>query len=44
VRDEEIKERSREYFDRLFNGEDESPTIEWDDFFDDTNRYFVRRI
>jgi hypothetical protein len=44
VRDEEIKDRWREYFDRLFNGEDESPTIELDDSFDDTNRRFVRRI
>jgi hypothetical protein len=42
VRDEEIKDRWREYFDRLFNGEDESPTIELDDSFDDTNRRVVR--
>jgi hypothetical protein len=28
----------------LFNGEDENPTIELDDSFDDTNRRFVRRI
>jgi hypothetical protein len=32
VRDEEIKDRWREYFDRLFNGEDENPTIEFDDW------------
>jgi hypothetical protein len=44
VRDEEIKDRWREYFDRLFNDEDENPTIELDDSFDDTNRHFVRRI
>jgi hypothetical protein len=44
VKDEEIKDRWREYFDRLFNGEDENPTIELDDSFDDTNRCFVRRI
>jgi hypothetical protein len=44
VKDEEIKDRCREYFDRLFNGEDENPTIELDDSFDDTNRRFVRRI
>jgi hypothetical protein len=44
VRDEEIKDRWQEYFDRLFNGEDENPTIELDDSFDDTNRRFVRRI
>ena len=34
----------REYFDKLFNGESESPTLELDDSFDDTNRRFVRRI
>jgi hypothetical protein len=44
VKDEEIKDRWQEYFDRLFNGEDENPTIELDDSFDDTNRRFVRRI
>jgi hypothetical protein len=44
VKDEEIKDRWREYFDRLFNGEDENPTIELDDSFYDTNRRFVRRI
>jgi hypothetical protein len=44
VRDEEIKDRWREYFDRLFNDEDENPTIELDDSFDDTNKRFVRRI
>jgi hypothetical protein len=44
VKDEEIKHRWREYFDKLFNGETESSTIELDDSFDDTNRRFVRRI
>jgi hypothetical protein len=44
VREEEIKDRWWEYIDRLFNGEDENPTIELDDSFDDTNRRFVRRI
>jgi hypothetical protein len=44
VRDEEIKDKWREYFDRLFNGEDENPTIELDDSFDETNKHFVRRI
>ena len=34
----------REYFDKLFNGDSESPTLELDDSFDDTNRRFVRRI
>ena len=28
----------------MFNGESESPTLELDDSFDDTNRRFVRRI
>ena len=28
----------------MFNGESESPTLELDDSFDDTNRHFVRRI
>ncbi|PVH38854.1 hypothetical protein PAHAL_5G370400 [Panicum hallii] len=44
VKDEEIKDRWREYFDKLFNGENEGPTFELDDSFDDTNRCFVRRI
>ena len=44
VKDEEIMDRWREYFDKLFNGESESPTLELDDSFDDTNRRFVRRI
>ena len=44
VKDEEIKRRWREYFDDLFNGENESSTIELDDSFDDTSRHFVRRI
>jgi hypothetical protein len=44
VKDEEIKDRWREYFDKLFNGENEGPTLELDDSFDDTNRSFVRRI
>ena len=44
MKDEEIKGRWREYFDKLFNGENEGPTLELDDSFDDTNRRFVRRI
>ena len=28
----------------MFNGESESPTLDLDDSFDDTNRRFVRRI
>jgi hypothetical protein len=41
VTDEEIKHRWREYFDKLFNGETKSSTIELDNSFDDTNRRFV---
>ena len=44
VKDEEIKHRWRENFDKLFNGESESSTIDLDDSFDDTSRRFVRRI
>ena len=44
VKDEEIKHRWREYFDKLFNGENESSTIELDDSFDETSMRFVRRI
>ena len=44
MKDEEIKHRWREYFDKLFNGENESSTIELDDSFDETNMRFVRRI
>ena len=44
VKDDEIKGRWREYFDKLFNEEKEGPTLELDNSFDDTNRRFVRRI
>ena len=44
MKDEKIIDRWREYIDKLFNGESESPTVELDDSFDDTNRRFVRRI
>jgi hypothetical protein len=44
VKDEDIKHRWREYFDKQFNGETESSTIELDDSFDDTGRRFVQRI
>jgi hypothetical protein len=43
VKDEEIKNRWREYFDKLFNDESEKIMIELDDSID-TNRRFVRRI
>ena len=44
VKDDKIKGRWREYFDKLFNEENEGTTFELDDSFDDTNRHFVRRI
>ena len=44
VKDDEIKGRWREYFDKLFNGENDGLTFELDDSFDDTNKRFVRRI
>ena len=44
VKDEEIKHRWQEYLDKLFNGENESSTIELDDSFDETSMRFVRRI
>jgi hypothetical protein len=43
VKDEEIKNRWIEYFDKLFNDEREKTAIELDDSID-TNRQFVRRI
>jgi hypothetical protein len=43
VKDKEIKNRWREYFDKLFNDESEKNVIELDDSID-TNRRFVRRI
>jgi hypothetical protein len=43
VKDEEIKNRWKEYFDKLFNDESEKTAIELDDSID-TNRRFVRRI
>jgi thymidylate kinase len=44
VKDDEIKNRLREYFDQLFNDESEKIMIELNDSFDDTNRRFVQRI
>jgi hypothetical protein len=43
VKDEEIKNICRAYFDKLFNDESEKTAIELDDSID-TNRRFVRRI
>src|SRR3954467_3810835 len=44
VKNEEIKHRWQEYFDKLFNEGSESSTIDLDHSFDDTSRRFVRRI
>jgi hypothetical protein len=43
VKDDDIKNRWREYFDKLFNDESEKTAIELDDSVD-TNRRFVQRI
>jgi hypothetical protein len=43
VKDDEIKNIWREYFDKLFNDESEKTTIELDHSIN-TNRRFVRRI
>jgi hypothetical protein len=43
VKDEEIKNRWRAYFDKLFNDESEKTAIELDDSID-TNRRFIQRI
>ena len=44
VKEDEIRHRWQEYFDKLFNGENENTTVQLDDSFDDTSRRFVRRI
>ena len=44
VKEDEIRLRWQEYFDKLFNGENENTTVQLDDSFDDTNMLFVRRI
>ncbi|XP_073355151.1 uncharacterized protein [Aegilops tauschii subsp. strangulata] len=44
VKDEEIKHRWREYFDKLFNRENENSTTDLDDSFDDTSMRFVWQI
>ena len=44
VKDKEIRHRWRQYFDKLFNEESGSSTIELDDSFDEMNRHFLRRI
>jgi hypothetical protein len=44
IKGEDIKNRWREYFDKLFNEGSESSSIELDISSDDLNRQFVRRI
>ena len=44
VKEDEIRHRWQEYFDKLFNGENIDTTFQLDNSFDDTNRRFVRRI
>jgi hypothetical protein len=44
TKDEDIKNRWREYFDKLFNEDSGSSSIELDISLDDLNRQFVRRI
>ena len=40
VKEDEIRHRWQEYFDKLFNGENTDTTFQLDDSFDDTNRRF----
>jgi hypothetical protein len=44
TKDEDIKNRWREYFNKLFNEGSGSSSIELDISSDDLNRQFVRRI
>jgi hypothetical protein len=44
TKDEDIKNRWREYFDKLFNKESVSSSTELDIYSDDINRQFVCRI
>jgi hypothetical protein len=44
TKDEDIKNRRREYFDKLFNEDSGSSSIELDISSDDLNRQFVLRI
>jgi hypothetical protein len=44
TKDEDIKNMWRKYFDKLFNEDSESSSIELDISLDDLNRQFVRRI
>jgi hypothetical protein len=44
TKDEDIKNRWREHFDKLFNEDSGSSSIKLDIYSDDLNRQFVRRI
>jgi hypothetical protein len=44
TKDEDIKNRWCEYFDKLFNEDNESSSIELDISSDDLNRQFVHKI
>jgi hypothetical protein len=44
IKDEDIKNRWREYFNKLFNKDSGSSSIELDISSDDLNRQFIRRI
>jgi thymidylate kinase len=44
TKDEDIKNRWREYYDKLFNEDNESSSIELDISLDDVNMQFMRRI
>ena len=37
MKDEEIMDRWREYFDKLFNGENEGPTLELDELCEENS-------
>ena len=41
VKEDEIRHRWQEYFDKLFNGDNKNTTVQLDDSCDDTNRRFV---
>jgi hypothetical protein len=44
AKDEDIKNRWREYFDKLFNEDSRSSSIELDISSDDLNKQFVHKI
>ena len=44
IKEDDIKHRWQEYFNKLFNGDNENTTFHWDDSSDDTKKHFVRKI